>query len=594
MKRIGNFSCLITSVLSLLVIFSPQALAQTDVSVQATVSETTIYTGERIQLSIQISGSFNEVSRPSLPSFPDGFRLLSNTPSTSRSYRYINGQSSTSYSYNYQLIAQQKGEYQIPAVSVTIDGEQYATEPIQVSVVDRNESARSAGNQQPDIFLQLEVSDSQPVVGQQIISDVVLYFQDGLEVNSYQPVPGWKAEGFWKEELNNAERPEATSTIINGVRYRRARLLQFALFPTKEGSLEISPYKIIVSVRSAGRSRNDPFSSFFGNLSGNQRQVELQTDPLTLDVQSLPASENNSYFGAVGSFQISREISTKQASEGASIEITTRIRGTGNVPLISKPQYELPEGLEVYEPKETSNLNRNNERINGTKLFTDVVVARSPGDYTIPEQKVSYYDPDKGSYVSQALPALSFKVTPSPNQVASPAGNDAMPVRPVTGLASWTTPASVSLLSYWWFWAGLLVPLCLLVLAYRQKTYYNRMSNDRAFARSRKASETASERLDRAIALSEEGEIKQAYNLLQKAITGFIGDRLNLPEAGLSNEEYIKALDNENIDAELVKNIRMLLDKCASISYAPETTHEYLKSHVGLAESTLEKLKKVL
>ena len=82
--------------------------------------------------------------------------------------------------------------------------------------------------------------------------------------------------------------------------------------------------------------------------------------------------------------------------------------------------------------------------------------------------------------------------------------------------------------------------------------------------------------------------------MLQKALTGFISDRLALPEAGLSNQEYVKALEEHDIDKNLVKNVRMLLDKCASISYAPDTSHAYLKSHVGLAESTLEKLKKVL
>lgn len=82
--------------------------------------------------------------------------------------------------------------------------------------------------------------------------------------------------------------------------------------------------------------------------------------------------------------------------------------------------------------------------------------------------------------------------------------------------------------------------------------------------------------------------------MLQKAITGFISDRLNLSEAGLSNKDYVSALEEQKVDEELVKNVRMLLDKCASISYAPSVSHSYLKSHVGLAQSTLDKLKKVL
>jgi len=590
MKRIGKFFSTIGFLLPLLLLIGNTAFGQ--VSVKASVSETTIYTGERVSLSIEVSGDFNNVSRPKLPEF-DGLRLLSNNPSTSRSYQYINGKSSTSYTYSYYLVAQNKGKHRIPPASITIDGEEYTTDPIEVEIIDRNESARSSDSKTPDIFLRLEVSDETPVTGQQIITDVVLFFRDGLEVNSYQPVPGWKAEGFWKEELENTRRPQATTTIINGIRYRKARLLQFSLFPTKQGELQISPYKIIVSVRSA-QSRDDPFSSFFGGMGKNQRQVELSSDPVSLDVEPLPSATDSDYLGAVGTFNIERTISTNQATVGESIEIKTQIEGTGNVPLISKPEYELPEGVEIYEPQENSNLNRRNHEISGNKTFTDVIIARSPGSYTIPQKTVAYFDPEQNQYVTKTLPALNFDVTKNPDAVTTTDAPSSFPVKPIMGLASWITPASANLLSHWWLWAGLILPIIILGVAYRQKSFVEKMNTDKAFARSRRASDNASQRLDKAITLSKEGNIKAAYNMLQKALTGFISDRLNLPEAGLSNKEYVDALKEQEVDENLVKNVRMLLDKCASISYAPDTSHAYLKSHVGLAQSTLDKLKKVL
>lgn len=568
-------------------------MAQSKVNVVATVSETTIYTGERVSLAVEVSGDFNNVSRPELPEF-EGFRLLSNNPSTSRSYSFINGKTSSSYSYSYYLIAQDKGTYTIPSIAITIDGEEFATEPIEVEIVDRNSSATDpVSSSRPEIFLQLEVSDKTPVPGQQLIADVILYFKDGLEVNSYQPVPGWKAEGFWKEELENTERPRAESTVINGVRYRKAKLLQFALFPTKIGELSISPYEIIVSVRAAA-SRDDPFSSFFGGFGSNQRQVELKTDPVKLKVSPLPAVETGTYIGAVGNFNINRTISTTEATVGESIEIETTIRGTGNVPLITKPEYELPDGLEIYDPQETTSLNRRNQSISGTRIFTDVLIARTPGTYTIPEKTVTYFNPVRNQYVRETLPELTFSVVRDPN--ATVASEQALPfaVKPVTGLASWSTPQSQPLTKRWWFWTGLLFPLLVLGVGYWQKTYRDKMTNNTAFARARKASERAENRLAEAIQRSEEGHVKEAYNLLQKALTGYIGDKLNLPEAGLSIQSYISALQDKGVDMNLIKNVRMLLDKCATISYAPDTSHAYLKSHVGLAESIIEKLKKEL
>lgn len=593
MKRTGK-PFLISLLLLLLCIYAVDSRAQSaDINVVSTVSQTTVYTGERISLSVEVSGDFNNVSRPTLPDFP-GFRLLSNNPSTSRSYSFVNGKTSSSYSYSYYLIAREEGNYTIPSITVNIDGNEFNTDPIDVEIVDRNSSANESGsNTRPEIFLRMEVSDRNPVPGQQLITDVILFFKDGLEVNSYQPVPGWKAEGFWKEELESTERPRAESTIIDGVRYRKARLLQFALFPTKTGELSISPYEIIVSVRAAS-SRDDPFSSFFGGFGSNQRQVELKTDPVQLNVEPLPDIDPANYTGAVGSFRINRKISTGEAIVGESIEIETTIRGTGNVPLITKPEYELPDGLEIYDPQQASSLNRRNQQISGSKVFTDIVIARTPGDYTIPQTTLAYFDPARNEYVRERLPALNFTVNSDPNAQASTEQTLSLSVKPVTGLASWTSDSSVALAGRWWFWAGIFFPALVLGVAYWQKTYRDKMTNNTAFARSKRASARAEERLEKAIERSEEGQVREAYNLLQKALTGFISDKLNLPEAGLSNQSYISALQDEGVDMELLKNIKMLLDKCATISYAPDSSHDYLKSHVGLAQSILEKLRKEL
>lgn len=594
MKRTGKPFLILFLFLSLFCGFAGNSVAQPDIEVTATVSQTTVYTGERISLSVEISGDFNNVSRPELPEFT-GFRLLNNNPSTSRSYSFVNGKTSSSYSYSYYLIAQDEGSHTIPSITVSIDGEDFTTDPLDVKIVDRNSSAAEPSSEsRPEIFLRMEVSDESPVPGQQLITDVILYFKDGLEVNSYQPVPGWKAEGFWKEELENTERPRAESTIINGVRYRKARLLQFALFPTKAGELTISPYEIIVSVRAAS-SRDDPFSSFFGGFGSNQRQVELKTEPVELEVEPLPTLESGSNFiGAVGSFNINRKISTREAVSGESIEIETTIRGAGNVPLITKPEYNLPDGLEVYDPQQTSSLNRRNKQISGSKVFTDIVIARTPGSYTIPETTVAYFNPVRNQYVRETLPALTFSVVHDPDAEITKKEQLSFSIQPITGLASWTSTASDHLADRWWFWLGILFPLLVLGLGYWQKTYIDKMTNNTAYARSKRASERANERLEQAISKSEEGHIREAYNLLQKALTGYIGDKLNLPEAGLSNQGYISALQDEGVDMELLKNIRMLLDKCATISYAPDTSHAYLKSHVGLAQSILEKLKKEL
>src|SRR5699024_10556209 len=134
MKKTGKLFPVIFCALLLAVGYF-DALPQSDISVHATLSEHTICTGAPIKLPTKISGDFNDISRPKLPEF-EGFRLLSNRPSTSRSFQYINGKTSTSYTYTYQLIAQKKGNYTLPGVSISIDGTEYQTDPIKVSILD--------------------------------------------------------------------------------------------------------------------------------------------------------------------------------------------------------------------------------------------------------------------------------------------------------------------------------------------------------------------------------------------------------------------------------------------------------------------------
>lgn len=573
--------------------FQPAAHAQSEVEVSATVSESTAYTGERFQLTIKVSGDYNNVSRPVLPDFT-GFELLSSTPSTEQQFEIVNGRMSSSFSYGYNLSAgNNAGNYQIPPVTVNIDGQEYETEPISVEIIDRNASAAgNTENSRPDIFLRLNASDERPVPGQQVIIGVNLFFKDGIEVTSYQPIPGWKAEGFWKEELGTTT-PQAESTVFNGVRYRKARLLQFALFPTKTGELTVSPYEISVSVRSTS-SRRDRLGSFFGSFGSNQRKIELESDPISIDVQPLSEPDNATLFSGVGNFNIERQINNREVTAGESVEITTTITGSGNIPLLSKPNYDLPDGLEIYEPQESTSIERGNQQISGTKTYTDVFIAQKAGSYTIPETQVAYYNPVANRFVRQTLPAISFSASTDPEDIANIHKSISSDLSPATGPVNWIQPKNTTPFSLWWFWVGLLLPLLVVTGGYLRKKYIEKMETDTAFARARKANDIANEKLQEAIQLAEQGNIKRAYNMLHKALTGFIGDRFNLPEAGLSNSDYARALKQKNVDPGLIKNIRMLLDKCATISFAPDTSQAYLRSHVGLAQSILDKLKKEL
>lgn len=578
----------------LLLVFSGLAKAQS-VTVDATLSETTIYTGEQITLTVEVEGNhFKNIATPKLPDL-QGLEYLSKTPSTSTNYSFINGVSSQSYSYNYYLQADKAGKYTVPPITVSVDGKEFKTEPIKVTIIDRNKAARSSkqGNL-PDIFLRMLVSDSHPVLGQQIVASVVLYFKNNLQVSSYQPMPGWKADGFWKEELDENQQPRATSTIINGERYNKAVLIKYALFPSKQNELSLSPYQIQCAV-SYNSGYKDPFSSFFGGFGSNQRTINLQTDPVDIHVRPLPPRPADAkYIDAVGQFNVSRKISQNTVKVGESVEVTTIIKGVGNIALISKPNFKFPDSFDSYQPQQNSSINRNGNEVTGTKTFTDVLVPRKLGKFEIPATSLAFYNNNTKKYQVDDLPAIPVTVIPNPNGGGAVAQSNAFNVSPITGLASWTEAGYRPVLALWWVWFGLLLPLIVIGVGYWQKTYKYKMLNDSRFARSRTAFDKAKSLLDQASEYARNDDMKSAYSCLHQSLSGFIGDKLNLPQAGLSDEEYIRHLTNNNVDNGAMTKVRRILSKCSTIRFAPLTSQEDFNRDARTTQEILNELRKAL
>lgn len=598
MRKTGNYPSALYSILLLLAAFATTALHAQKINVQATVTESQVFSGEYVELKITVSGEgFKRLTKPDLPASIQGFRIVSTNPSTSRSIQIINGQTSSSYTYGYYLIAEVAGTHSIPSISIEVDGVNYKTEPISIQVIDRNQAASgknsnnnaAAESDKPDIYLRMEVNDKSPVVGQQLVVDLVLYFKSTVDIQSYSPIPGWKAEGFWKEELNNPSRPTTTGVIIDGIRYRKAQLLQYALFPTKSGDLEISPFEIGVNVRYS-TNRRDPFSSVFGGFGTNQRNVNLKSNSIKLKVKSYDVPENVLDVGAVGNFRISRDLSMRDLVEGETIEIITQFSGDGNIPLISKPNYQLPSSVEVYEPQEKSTINRNNGKISGRKLFTELVVARTAGEYEIPARKLGFFDPASNRYKQIELPALVFNVKPDARlRTADNSLVTRLTVQPYLGLANWVYVEQNGFSGFFYFLAVL--PFIALIGGYFYKRYSDRIGSDTAFARMQKSDKMARERLNLAHEKAKDNEIKDAYSMIHTALCLYVADRTNHPEAGLSDKQYADIALDHGLAKQEVDTLYQLLQKCSTIRFAPNTGLKDFEDDQQKAEALIKAMK---
>ena len=561
-------------------------------SVEATLSENRVFVGEQFALQIDIRGqTMGNIELPEIPDI-DGVRVLNTIPSRSQSISIINGQTTTVTSYIFTLIAREEGTYTIPPVQVQVDGESRTTQPLQVEVLTQRSLQSETGERRPDIFIQMELDEEEPFVGQQIMASLVIYFRAGMEVTSYQPASGWRTDGFWKEQMESVDHPQAETVIFGDVRYRRAILLRYALFPSRSGDLTLSPYEINVGVRTRPR-RNDPFGSVFGGLGTNQRTITLESEEIPISVRRLSPPEDAEYIGAVGRFTIERRASVTRARVGEPLEIITTVSGTGNIPLINRPSYEFPDHVEIYSPREETDLSRRGTTIQGTRTFTDRIVPRTTGSFTLPEKQIAYYNPDSGQFVRQVLPEIRFEIIHDQAALLTESDGE-IQLQLLTGGAIWHSASERDLLAMPWVWAGFLIPVVSLIIAWRQKRLNDRLQTDNEFARSHHAWDRVEELLlkaEKSVGSAEPGEV---YHLLHRSITGYIADRTGLPVAGYSDEEISQTVADRTNDPELLRELRKMLQKCSSISYAPPGSVGDIESDISRTREVLKQLRKSL
>jgi hypothetical protein len=111
----------------------PVAYAQGDVSFTASVDKTTLSLDDQLTLTLTVEGQMRSVPEPRLPSL-EGFQVYSS--GRSQQFSLVNGQFSASVAFNYILQPTAVGKHTIGSAEITLDGQTYRTQPIEVEVLE--------------------------------------------------------------------------------------------------------------------------------------------------------------------------------------------------------------------------------------------------------------------------------------------------------------------------------------------------------------------------------------------------------------------------------------------------------------------------
>ena len=573
--------------------------------------------GERFRIIYSVNSTDGQFTPPK---FDPSFSVQGPQQSTSRNVQWVNGDVKTvsTTTLVYYVVAGTPGTYTIPAATfesrkVTVSSPE---KQIVITAGGSSQAASGQGQQQgqsqsantgespsagTDVSMKILLSEREVYFGEPVAGTLKLYTRINLSGIQELRYPDFK--GFLKEDIETPPLRSLETEVIDGVQYGTGVIQRFVLYPQVSGELRIDPAEMTVLVQERTGTRDpffdDPFfDNFFSSVSTVPRKVA--TLPVTVRVKPLPEPRPADFHGAVGSFTMESSISGTDAKLNDAITMTVTLRGTGNLNLAGEPVINFPQGIEKYDPKVTL---RGGGTATGTQVFEYLLLPRNTGTFEIPPVSYSVFDPRQGKYVTLRAGGFSVSVTGTPGQEEGAApvyipgedvkylGQDIRYIRNGDGRLTTLSSPLVSTLHYWlWFALALFVAGAVLLLRRGQM----KRNADIAGLRNRRASRNARTRLAKANALLKSGKNDLVNAEIARALWGYLGDRLRIPQSEITRDKCNAALRQRNTGEDLLTELDMILTATEYSQYAPLSEGESPAALARRAAALIGRLDDVL
>lgn len=529
-------------------------------------------------------------------------------PSRSSQLSIINGTKTSSITYTYILRAGKEGTYTIPPATIVAEGKSMESKSVTVKVLPPDEdegqgSASSSGNgnrqqgsaasgtgaaasssqngQVSDKELFLVASTNKTKVYEQeaiLLTYKVYTTVDLRELDGKIP----DLKGFHMQEVELPANKSFSLESYKGKNYKTVVWQQFVLFPQQTGILEIPPVEYEGTIYQQVRSA-DPLDFFFnGGSSYVKVQKTLRTPKLTIEVSPLPVGKPASYYGGVGEFSISSDISTQELKENEAVTVRLIISGTGNMKLLKTPEVLFPSDFEVYDPKVDNNFKLKTNGLSGNKAIEYLAIPRHAGDYEIPGVEFTYFDTKNKEYKTLTTPSYNLKVNRGSGSTTTVTtgyvnkedlkllGEDIRFIDLKDTNLKVKGEYFFGSLNYWlWY----IVPTALLlacIIIWRKKAVENANISK---VKTKKANKVATKRLKEAKKLMTNNNESAFYDEVLRALWGYTGDKLNIPVAKLSKDNIAVELTNHGVDEKTIQEFTNLLGDCEFARYAPSASN---------------------
>ena len=557
---------------------APFDVAAVQLEAHASVTPPVVPLNGQFTLEVEVRGTNQMDVEPSLPDLGDFSRYIGRNSSTSM--QMINGVTTVSLIIQYRYRAIREGTFEIGVVEVEAGGQVLRTQPVTLTVSTAGAAAGGGpGSEDPagvspeDLFIVAEVGKTRVYQNEPIEVNYRLFTR--VNVTSFTLVDLGESEGFWVEVVPGPQNPEVEQRVRDGQPYTTAVVRRVVLFPAGPGTKTIESLSVEASVRVRRQARSI-FDNFFGggSLFGSQVPAVIVSSPVEVEVLPLPVEGRpQSFTGLVGRLNVSASIDRSSIETNDAVTLELIVEGEGNLRGLAVPLIDFPGDFEVFPPEVTETIDRSGSRIRGRKAYTYVLIPRSPGEKNIPPVEMSYFDAESGLYATSASEPLRLEVTGDP-VIGVPIGRAGVETLREDIRFIQIGPPSLgvlggSLADAPGFWIIALLPLVALLGAVGLRRHWDRLEGDLAYARGRRAGRVAKKRLGQARRVMSGGDVRAFYAEVERALRGFLADKLNVAEAGFMSDVAEAELRRRGVSEADTKEYFDCLGECDRARFAP-------------------------
>ena len=555
--------------ISLFALILNSSLIIAQVNFEATLSKKKLGLNERLRIDFVMNKNGDNFTPPNF----ENFQIIGG-PNQSIKTSYLNGEQSFSKTFSYFLKPLKKGKLVIYQATVTIDGQEYKSLPVEVNVTNSVKGANSNSDDEyfddDNIELIASVSKSSPYINEPITIVYKLYYKSPINVSNASESEAPKYKDFFTQNIKipqlKVNRETYKGQIYNVVDWRKV-----VLYPQRDGNLEISPLSLNLVLDFPTNKRD-----FFGNIIYDQASKIITTGSKIITVRKLPDNgKPKNFSGAVGQFEFDIILNKNSLKASESFQAKVKVTGQGNLKLFDLPNLMVPASMELYEPERKENVKTNLSGMSGTIENIYTIVPKYQGKFPIQELEFSYFDPLEKTYKTLKSQKLNIDVFEGPTLSSNSNENIVLTVSEsfkfIKKENNFTRINKEQFSNTSTFYILLSIPLLSLLsfIIFYSLPKRRELNNYEKIKKVYKQIKINLNNAEKSI-----GNKDKFYDLVEKAIYNCLKARFSIETNKLNKESIKKQMILDGISVDKIEIILKLVESCERARYSNSSDYE--------------------